>query len=49
MACLLVQVTLNVTTFLNIDTAWQQWLIGAAIIAGAAVFSQLRGQSRNHG
>lgn len=49
MACLLVQVTLNVTTFLNIDTAWQQWLIGAAIIAGAAVFSQLRGKSRNHG
>ncbi|MEJ2459801.1 MAG: hypothetical protein P8Y58_17340, partial [Novosphingobium sp.] len=34
-ASLLVQVTLNVTTFLNIDTAWQQWLIGAAIIAGA--------------
>ena len=48
-ACLLVQVTLNVTTFLNIDTAWQQWLIGAAIIAGAAAFSQLRGKSRNHG
>ncbi|WP_339762675.1 ATP-binding cassette domain-containing protein [uncultured Hoeflea sp.] len=48
-AALLVQVTLNVTTFLNIDTAWQQWLIGAAVIAGAAVFSQLRGASRNHG
>jgi ribose transport system ATP-binding protein len=47
-ASLLVQATLNVTTFLNIDTAWQQWLIGAAIIAGAAVFSQLRGASRNH-
>ena len=48
-ASLLVQVTLNVTTFLNIDTAWQQWLVGIAIIVGAAVFSQLRGKSRAHG
>jgi ribose transport system ATP-binding protein len=47
-ASLLVQVTLNVTTFLDLDTAWQQWLIGAAIIAGAAVFSQLRGKARAH-
>jgi ribose transport system ATP-binding protein len=48
-AALLVQVTLNVTTFLNLDTAWQQWLIGVAVIVGAAVFSQLRGKSRAHG
>jgi ribose transport system ATP-binding protein len=47
-ASLLVQVTLNVTTFLDIDTAWQQWLVGIAIIVGAAVFSQLRGKSRAH-
>lgn len=47
-AALLVQVTLNVTTFLNIDTSWQQWLIGAAIIVGASVFSQLRGKSHGH-
>jgi ribose transport system ATP-binding protein len=48
-AALLVQVTLNVTTFLNIDTAWQQWLIGIAIIVGAAFFSRLRGKSNIHG
>lgn len=48
LAALLVQVTLNVTTFLNIDTAWQQWLIGASVIVGAAVFSRLRGNSNTH-
>jgi ribose transport system ATP-binding protein len=48
-AALLVQVTLNVTTFLDIDTAWQQWLIGIAIIVGAAFFSRLRGKSNMHG
>ena len=47
-AALLVQVTLNVTTFLNLDTAWQYWLVGIATILGAAIFSQLRGRSRGH-
>ncbi|MDR3375246.1 MAG: ATP-binding cassette domain-containing protein [Ancalomicrobiaceae bacterium] len=47
-AALLVQVTLNVTTFLNLNTAWQYWLVGVATILGAAIFSQLRGKTRAH-
>lgn len=44
-AAALVQVTLNVTSFLNLDAAWQYWLVGVATILGAAVFSQLRRRS----
>ncbi len=47
-AATLVQVTLNVTSFLNLDTAWQYWLVGGATILGAAIFSQLRGRSRGN-
>jgi len=47
-AAALVQVTLNVTAFLNMDTAWQYWLVGAATVLGAAIFSQVRGRGRGH-
>ena len=47
-AAALVQVTLNVTAFLNLDSAWQYWLAGGAAIAGAVVFSQLRRATHSH-
>jgi ribose transport system ATP-binding protein len=45
-AAVLLQVLNSATAFLQLGTAWQQWLPAILILAGAAVFSRIReGQS----
>jgi ribose transport system ATP-binding protein len=41
-AACFVQICLNVTAFLNMNTSWQYFLVGGATLIGAAVFGLLR-------
>lgn len=38
----LIQEIISATSFLGLETAWQQWLPGILILAGAALFSRAR-------
>lgn len=38
----LIQEIISATSFLGLETAWQQWLPGLLILAGAALFSRAR-------
>ena len=44
---LLIQQIVTATSFLNLDQAWQEWLPGLLILAGAAVFSGARRRTLN--
>jgi ribose transport system ATP-binding protein len=41
-AAAMIQTIINVTGFLNIDSAWQYWLVGGATLVGAFAYGRLR-------
>jgi ribose transport system ATP-binding protein len=42
MGAALIQQSLNVTTFIKLNPAWQYWLIGILILGAALLYSRLR-------